>query len=171
MKKAQPGFTLVELLIVIVILAILAAIIFVAYGNIRNRAVDSAVQSTATQAAKKLELFRAQNDRYPNNGGELFDNVLKPTRGGIFVPNSGAMFYCYDVSQGMALIGFKSSTGTAYVVKNGTVKEQKPSWDNGIFVDRTCTNQLGLPVQSSEDVRTYVAGSGTSTDPFWWGGA
>ena len=45
LKTKQKGFTLVELLIVIVVIAILAAISIVAYNGIQNRAYDSTVQS------------------------------------------------------------------------------------------------------------------------------
>ena len=40
------GFTIVELLIVVVVIAILAAITIVSYNGISNRAKSSAVQAT-----------------------------------------------------------------------------------------------------------------------------
>lgn len=50
----KQGFTIVELLIVVVVIAILAAISIVAYNGITNRAKESAAQSEAAQAAKKI---------------------------------------------------------------------------------------------------------------------
>ncbi|MCD8561836.1 prepilin-type N-terminal cleavage/methylation domain-containing protein [Candidatus Saccharibacteria bacterium] len=47
------GFTIVELLIVIVVIATLAAITLVAYNGIRERAQVSAVQSAVSQGGKK----------------------------------------------------------------------------------------------------------------------
>lgn len=44
-KETQKGFTIVELLIVVVVIAILAAITIVAYNGIQNRAYTSKVQS------------------------------------------------------------------------------------------------------------------------------
>lgn len=42
LKTVRQGFTIVELLIVIVVIAILAAITVVAYGGIQRRAKDNA---------------------------------------------------------------------------------------------------------------------------------
>ena len=70
MKRAQTsrGFTIVELLIVVVVIAILAAITIVAFNGIQQRAKDSAAQSTASQAGKKVSSFAILN-------AELFPTV------------------------------------------------------------------------------------------------
>ena len=68
MKKwaqKQTGFTIVELLIVVVVIAILAAITIVAYNGIRQRAEESALKTTAAQMYKKVETYRVQNSAYP----------------------------------------------------------------------------------------------------------
>ena len=62
----KPGFTIVELLIVIVVIAILAAISVVAYNGIQNRAADSAVVSDLAVLKKKIEVYKIDNsDVYP----------------------------------------------------------------------------------------------------------
>lgn len=55
MRQKQTGFTIVELLIVAVVIAILAAITIVAYSGIRDRAQVSALQSQLSQAMKKVQ--------------------------------------------------------------------------------------------------------------------
>lgn len=64
----QRGFTIVELLIVIVVIGILAAITIVAYNGIQARAKDSRVQSDIQAVAKKIELYAAETGVYPSTG-------------------------------------------------------------------------------------------------------
>lgn len=61
------GFTIVELLIVIVVIAILAGITVVAYNGIRARAIDSQSASEFNSIQKALENFYSINGRYPDN--------------------------------------------------------------------------------------------------------
>ena len=65
-ESARRGFTIVELLIVVVVIAILAAITIVAYNGIQNKAKISAAQSAVSQAVKKVQIYAVQNaDSYP----------------------------------------------------------------------------------------------------------
>lgn len=62
----KRGFTIVELLIVIVIIAILAAITIVAYNGVQKRARDSKRQSDVNVIVKALELYYADKGSFPN---------------------------------------------------------------------------------------------------------
>ena len=74
------GFTIVELLIVIVIIAILAAITLVAYNGITNRAHASASKTAAETLAKKIEVYNAANGAYPiTNTAALMTTDLNST--------------------------------------------------------------------------------------------
>lgn len=68
LQKNKPGFTIVELLIVIVVIAILAAITIVAYNGIQQRARASEASAALSQAKKKLELYKVDNSSYPASG-------------------------------------------------------------------------------------------------------
>ena len=62
MKTTKQGFTIVELLIVVVVIAILAAITIVAYNGITNDAETSALKSDLSTAAKKLQVAKINGD-------------------------------------------------------------------------------------------------------------
>ena len=66
-SKHQRGFTIVELLIVVVIIAILAAITIAAFNGVQRRANESASASAVNSAVEKLELYKTTNNIYPPN--------------------------------------------------------------------------------------------------------
>ncbi len=65
--KFKRGFTIVELLIVIVVIAILAAITIVAYNGIQARARDASRKSDIEVIAKALEMYYIDNGKFPGS--------------------------------------------------------------------------------------------------------
>ena len=59
-KKLNKGFTLVELVIVIAVIAILSAVLIPTFGNVIKNAKDSAAFSTASNALTKYTTNQAQ---------------------------------------------------------------------------------------------------------------
>ena len=64
-KAISSGFTIVELLVVVVIIGILASIVIVSYSGITARANTSAAQTAARTIAQKSELYAIEKSRYP----------------------------------------------------------------------------------------------------------
>lgn len=101
--RKQPGFTIVELLIVVVVIAILAAITIVAYNGITNRAKDSGVQADVANASKKLETLKLQDssEQYPaslSGTGIVGSNGNTVTYDYLASDNS----YCFQASNGVS---------------------------------------------------------------------
>lgn len=65
--KSSSAFTIVELLIVIVVIAILAAITIISYSGITSRAKSASVEADVSNAIKKLEIAKTQDpaQQYP----------------------------------------------------------------------------------------------------------
>lgn len=71
MRKSTTGFTIIELLIVIVIIAILAAITLVAYNGIKNNAANNQTEAALTQWVKALHMYKIDNGSWPRVGTVL----------------------------------------------------------------------------------------------------
>lgn len=90
------GFTIVELLIVVVLIAILAAITIVAYNGLQKRAQTSAVSTALNQASKKVKLYQVDNSSYPATlaaAGIADDEV-------VYQYSGNATSYCITGTQG-----------------------------------------------------------------------
>ena len=61
----KKGFTIVELLIVVVVIGILAAITIVSFGGVTSQANVASLQSDLDNNSKKLQLYFTQYGSYP----------------------------------------------------------------------------------------------------------
>lgn len=64
---SSHGFTIVELLIVIVVIGILATITIVSYTGIQNNARNVTAEQLAKTVEKKVAIFQAANGTIPTN--------------------------------------------------------------------------------------------------------
>lgn len=70
-KTIKKGFTIIELLIVIVVIGILAAIVVVTYQGVQNKANKTAAEQNAREVANKATAFNASASRFPKTLDEL----------------------------------------------------------------------------------------------------
>lgn len=73
--QKQNGFTIVELLIVIVVIGILAAITIVAFNGVQQRGRDAQRKSDINSIAKALEVYYLDKGYFPAAGGSTAINA------------------------------------------------------------------------------------------------
>jgi len=75
--KAKSGFTLVEILIVVVILGILAAIVIPQFTEASTEAKTSSLCTDLQTVRSQIELYKIQhNDQLPGIGGATFVQAM-----------------------------------------------------------------------------------------------
>lgn len=114
------GFTIVELLIVIVVIGILAAITIVAFNGVQNKAYDATVQSDLTQFAKRMEIVKA------DSGTDTYPTTLTASMGFRFSTNAyGLDFqtytlrYCVNTSTNQYVLVSLSKSGNYFKYISG----------------------------------------------------
>lgn len=102
-QQSSPAFTIVELLIVIVVIGILAAITIVAYNGIQDRAHASSAQAASHNLASLLGVANTTNGTYPSDLSTINNGGPMPTTDGTtyaYHPGTGNTSYCATVTNG-----------------------------------------------------------------------
>jgi prepilin-type N-terminal cleavage/methylation domain-containing protein len=163
-KQLIKGFTIVELLIVVVVIAILAAITIVAYNGIQNRSHDSAVQNDLVMFFKKMENARTLSgtNQYPAATGPAInaEGVLL-TRNSYSTNVTNNISYC-RTTDGLEIgIAAASKSGNRFYISSTSngVKTYTPSWTNAAAT--TCNTTLSSAGFSSGYNNGWGLTSGT----------
>ena len=117
------GFTIVELLIVVVVIAILATITIVAYNGIQNRANDSVVQSDMRNTYNKILQYQVVNSVLPNTSAVTLKDILVATKNSYSASGTtNTYIYCKTNTDAAVAGQSKSMTGYFYGTQgSGTI--------------------------------------------------
>lgn len=122
----QKGFTVIELLIVVVIVGILVSIGIVSYNGFQKRAFDAAVQGDLESIAGELESYRARNEttnpnkEFPRTAANLNTLSIQASKSNYDTAITYNMIYCItntgsEPYQGYKLIA-KSKSGNIFMM-------------------------------------------------------
>ncbi len=131
LKRKQQGFTIVELLIVIIVIGILAALVLVTFTGVQQKARNSERQTDAKAIASHLEVYNAKNGMYPT----LADMNTQPGTGN---------WWIQDNLQGLDKEALKDPKGTVYTLAASSTSNQygyAPTQDDGSACDNTANNE------------------------------
>ena len=87
-RESERGFTLIELMIVVAIIAILAGILIPNFVNARSQAQTAACESNLRAIATALELYYADNQVYPTAAGAAVGPALLTVNGVAYLNNT-----------------------------------------------------------------------------------
>lgn len=141
LRRKSLGFTIVELLIVIVVIGILAAIVIVAYNGITRTAQTTSIASEMRQWNKLFELYKAQYVDYPlpatspTTDGGPGTNTRNFYCLGTGFPDVSGTKYCYAYSNGPYQVEeSRGSTLIAELSKAGNTPNNSAKYTYGSLV-------------------------------------
>lgn len=97
-QRTSAGFTLIEVMIVVAIIGILAAIAYPSYDEYVKRGNRTEGQALLSEAAARQERFFAQNNRYVTTAADIGKLQLRGTNGTTVTSDTGK----YTLSVGTA---------------------------------------------------------------------
>ncbi len=83
-KRTKKAFTLVEILIVVVILGILAAIVVPQFTNATEDAQQGNLRAQIKSLQNQIELYKARTNSYPDLVANGWDQLIDPNGDGDF---------------------------------------------------------------------------------------
>lgn len=115
--KRDQGFTIVELLIVIVVIGILALLVITTYSGIQAKARNSKRSADVSTVQTQLEAFFSQNGYYPSRTNMNDDSWLSTNMKSL---DKGALIDPKNSSQSNDLVAAPAANVYAYAVLNSS---------------------------------------------------
>ena len=154
-QHSRYGFTIVELLIVIVVIAILASISIVAYNGIQDRAHTTTVEADIANLTKTMELWKIKNGGVYPTISQLNTVDIQASKGSYLTTTRNNFYYCASADLSQYAFGIVAKNDQGYMLNTGSVGKRS---GGSTYQSQTC-QQVG---HSNGDPGTsgYSGGSG-----------
>ena len=167
MSNKAYGFTIVELLIAIVVIAILAAISIVSYASISSRANDTAVQSDLRSLAGILNAHEVMHGSYPAQGANsstMPGNIKFAVNKQAYYSEGVNLYYCVVPlgTNARFALAAKSKSGKVISYQDGSFQEYSGVFSNGSVI---CPN---MGISTSEAGYEYHFGRNAGSPWATW---
>lgn len=149
----ERGFTIVELLIVIVVIAILAAVTIVAFNGISERAKNAGITSSVANVIKQFELTKVDTDAYP-----MQSYILANLKG--FPPSASGIGNYFKMQTYIANISDVREAIAAKGLKIEDIGALNYTYSSGVLgasQDSSVGGYLQYPTYSSNNTDSRVA--------------
>lgn len=148
-RRNQKGFTIVELLIVIVVISVLAAISAVAFRGFSERALQSILQQDLSQVQKELAYLKIENGTYP----EDLDDITRSDKTNLQYTVTGSQYCVTALSPG---------ANKPYFITDSTGVQEGVCPDHSPFAETTGGNKSEITIAGE----TYALHVFSSSDSF-----
>lgn len=140
----ERGFTIVELVVIVTVIAILAGLIYVSYANIIKNSRQEVVNTDAQTAGAAINKYKADHGNYPAN------------LNGLDIKNTGSTFqYSYNSTNGTYCLT-SSVKGASANVRSGSIKPRQGGCDgHGVDGEEPITNYATNPGVENTSIGWY----------------
>ena len=160
-KQHGHGFTIVELLIVIVVIGIIAAIVTLTFNGVQERARLTVARTEINSFDKSVQVFRVDFDRNPSQLNDfstvlrdsgMYDSTRTQDKSYAICANASG----YAIVAWAPLVGTYKNGDTLYLVSKGSGQSlytlTNSSLESNNQLDKICDQVYG---DSTFDVWTY----------------
>lgn len=151
----SQGFTIIELLIVILIIGILVAIVAVGYNGITKSAKIASLQSDLKNVSTQIELTKAKSGSYPGDESGISGGIKASPNNSLIYSSTGTANYCVMASA--------SGVPSQYVTQDGAIKEGTCPVPMQSFTRAMCNAMTTFTGSNNEALRTGTDSRGGTT--------
>lgn len=151
-KKRQTGFTIVELLIVIVVIGILAAITIVAYNGVQDRAKAAKISTDLSLLSKAIQAARVNSGDTPlryitNSTGTAWECMSKA---------AGTDLAALNKTSDACWLTYKAALQSIATASNINVVNMVDPWGRPYVIDENEKENLSSCTPGQDYLGTYL---------------